>query len=87
MGRHGGGAFSVDPSKVDRSAAYASVGKQTCGCCWTCTRCEIQLAYVIGVEPVSVRVKHSGPQHWLSLKLHIESAMHLILGPVQFLGI
>ena len=63
MGRHGGGAFSgKDPSKVDRSAAYASrwAAKHVVAA-GLAERCEIQLAYVIGVaEPVSVRVETFG---------------------------
>jgi len=58
MGRHGGGAFSgKDPSKVDRSAAYASrwVAKHVVGAGYA-DRCEIQVAYAIGIaEPVSIR--------------------------------
>ncbi len=58
MGRHGGGAFSgKDPSKVDRSAAYAArwVAK-TIVAADLADRCEVQLAYAIGVaHPVSVR--------------------------------
>ena len=63
MGRHGGGAFSgKDPSKVDRSAAYAArwAAKHVVAS-GLADRCEIQLAYVIGVaEPVSVRVETIG---------------------------
>jgi len=63
MGRHGGGAFSgKDPSKVDRSAAYASrwAAKHVVAA-GLAKRCEIQLAYAIGVaEPVSVRVNTFG---------------------------
>ena len=63
MGRHGGGAFSgKDPSKVDRSAAYASrwAAKHVVAA-GLAERCEIQLAYVIGVaEPISVRVETFG---------------------------
>ena len=63
MGRHGGGAFSgKDPSKVDRSAAYASrwAAKHVVAA-GLASRCESQLAYVIGVaEPVSVRVETFG---------------------------
>ena len=59
MGRHGGGAFSgKDPSKVDRSAAYAArhVAKNVVAA-GLASRCEVQLAYAIGVaEPVSVSV-------------------------------
>ena len=63
MGRHGGGAFSgKDPSKVDRSAAYAArwAAKHVVAS-GIADRCEIQLAYVIGIaEPVSVRVESFG---------------------------
>ncbi len=63
MGRHGGGAFSgKDPSKVDRSAAYASryVAKNLVAA-GVAERCEVQLAYAIGVaEPVSIRVDTFG---------------------------
>lgn len=63
MGRHGGGAFSgKDPSKVDRSAAYASrwAAKHVVAA-GLASKCEIQLAYVIGVaQPVSVRVETFG---------------------------
>jgi S-adenosylmethionine synthetase len=63
MGRHGGGAFSgKDPSKVDRSAAYAArwVAKNLVKA-GLATRCEVQVAYAIGVaEPVSIRVDTFG---------------------------
>jgi S-adenosylmethionine synthetase len=63
MGRHGGGAFSgKDPSKVDRSAAYASrwAAKHVVAS-GMAKRCEIQLAYAIGVsKPVSVYVNTMG---------------------------
>ncbi|MBF0239637.1 MAG: methionine adenosyltransferase [SAR324 cluster bacterium] len=63
MGRHGGGAFSgKDPSKVDRSAAYAAryVAKNVVAA-GLAERCEVQLAYAIGVaEPVSVSVNTFG---------------------------
>ena len=63
MGRHGGGAFSgKDPSKVDRSAAYAAryVAKNVVAA-GLADRCEIQLAYAIGVaRPVSVFVETFG---------------------------
>ena len=59
MGRHGGGAFSgKDPSKVDRSAAYACryIAKNIVAA-GLAEKCEIQLAYAIGVaEPVSVNI-------------------------------
>ena len=63
MGRHGGGAFSgKDPSKVDRSAAYMAryVAKNIVAA-GLCDRCEVELAYAIGVPfPVSVMVETFG---------------------------
>jgi S-adenosylmethionine synthetase len=62
-GRHGGGAFSgKDPTKVDRSGAYAArwIAKNLVAA-GLATRCEVQLAYAIGVaEPVSVMVDTFG---------------------------
>ena len=62
-GRHGGGAFSgKDPTKVDRSAAYMArhVAKNIVAS-GLADRCEVQLAYAIGVsEPVSVHVDTEG---------------------------
>jgi S-adenosylmethionine synthetase len=62
-GRHGGGAFSgKDPTKVDRSAAYMAryVAKNIVAS-GLADRCEVQLAYAIGVtDPVSVRVDTEG---------------------------
>ena len=63
MGRHGGGAFSgKDPSKVDRSAAYMGryVAKNLVAA-GLCDRCEVQVAYAIGVaQPVSINVNSFG---------------------------
>jgi S-adenosylmethionine synthetase len=63
MGRHGGGAFSgKDPSKVDRSAAYAArwVAKNIVAA-KLARRCEVQVAYAIGVaKPLSLRVDTYG---------------------------
>ncbi len=63
MGRHGGGAFSgKDPTKVDRSAAYAArwVAKNIVAA-GLAHKCEVQLAYAIGVpEPVSIMVDTKG---------------------------
>src|SRR5450755_636297 len=63
MGRHGGGAFSgKDPTKVDRSACYMAryIAKNLVAS-GLASRCEVQLAYAIGVaEPVSVRVDTFG---------------------------
>ena len=65
MGRHGGGAFSgKDPSKVDRSAAYAArwVAKNVVAA-GAATRCEVQVAYAIGVaQPVSIMVETFGTE-------------------------
>jgi S-adenosylmethionine synthetase len=63
MGRHGGGAFSgKDPTKVDRSACYMAryIAKNLVAAGYA-SRCEVQLAYAIGVaEPVSVNVNTFG---------------------------
>ena len=63
MGRHGGGAFSgKDPTKVDRSAAYAAryVAKNIVAA-KLAKKCEVQLAYAIGVaKPVSINVNTFG---------------------------
>jgi len=65
MARHGGGAFSgKDPSKVDRSAAYAArwVAKNVVAA-GAASRCEVQVAYAIGVaHPVSVLVETFGTE-------------------------
>ena len=66
MARHGGGAFSgKDPSKVDRSAAYAArwVAKNIVAA-GLANRVEVQVAYAIGVaHPVSVMVETFGTEH------------------------
>ncbi|MEZ5965187.1 MAG: methionine adenosyltransferase [Planctomycetota bacterium] len=66
MGRHGGGAFSgKDSSKVDRSAAYAArwVAKNVVAA-GLADRCEVQVAYAIGVaQPVSIRCDTFGTGH------------------------
>lgn len=63
MGRHGGGAFSgKDPTKVDRSAAYAArwVAKNVVAA-GLAQKCEVQLAYAIGVaKPLSIMVDTFG---------------------------
>ena len=65
MARHGGGAFSgKDPSKVDRSAAYAAryVAKNIVAA-GLADRCEIQVSYAIGVaKPTSIRIKTFGTE-------------------------
>ena len=66
MGRHGGGAFSgKDPSKVDRSGAYATrwVAKHVVAS-GAADRCELQVAYAIGMaRPMSVLVETFGTNH------------------------
>jgi len=66
MGRHGGGAFSgKDPSKVDRSAAYAArwVAKNVVAA-GAAERCELQVAYAIGMaRPLSIHVNTFGTNH------------------------
>lgn len=66
--RHGGGAFSgKDPSKVDRSAAYAAryVAKNIVAA-GMADRCEIQLSYAIGVaDPTSIMVETFGTEKYL----------------------
>jgi S-adenosylmethionine synthetase len=65
MARHGGGAFSgKDPSKVDRSAAYAArwVAKNVVAA-GAADRCEVQVAYAIGVaQPISIMVETFGTE-------------------------
>ena len=65
MARHGGGAFSgKDPSKVDRSAAYAArwVAKNVVAA-GAASRCEVQVAYAIGVaHPISILVETFGTE-------------------------
>ena len=65
MARHGGGAFSgKDPSKVDRSAAYAArwVAKNVVAS-GAAKRCEVQVAYAIGVaQPISILVETFGTE-------------------------
>jgi S-adenosylmethionine synthetase len=72
MGRHGGGAFSgKDPTKVDRSAAYAArwVAKNVVAA-GLADRCEVQVAYAIGVaEPLSINVETFGTSEYTSEQL------------------
>jgi S-adenosylmethionine synthetase len=66
FGRHGGGAFSgKDPSKVDRSGAYAArYAAKNVVAAGLADRCEVQIAYAIGVaRPVSVMVECFGTEH------------------------
>jgi len=84
MGRHGGGAFSgKDPSKVDRSACYAArwVAKNLVAS-GLCDRCEVQVAYAIGVaEPVSITVDSFGTGKVSDAKLTSLVRKHFDLKP------
>jgi S-adenosylmethionine synthetase len=84
MARHGGGAFSgKDPSKVDRSAAYAGryVAKNVVAA-GLAARCEIQLAYAIGIaKPVSIHVDTFGTGAIPDAKIAELVAKHFDLRP------
>jgi len=84
MARHGGGAFSgKDPSKVDRSAAYAAryVAKNVVAA-GLATRCEIQVSYAIGVaEPTSITVQTFGTAKIAEEKLEKIVRAHFDLRP------
>jgi S-adenosylmethionine synthetase len=85
MARHGGGAFSgKDPSKVDRSAAYAGryVAKNIVAA-GLADRCEIQVSYAIGVaEPTSISVETFGTGKIPQEKLELLVREHFDLRPV-----
>ena len=87
-GRHGGGAFSgKDPSKVDRSAAYAAryVAKNIVSA-GLADKCEVQLSYSIGVaEPVSVRVDTFGTGKIAEDKISELVRKHFPLKPAQII--
>ncbi|MBJ7353572.1 MAG: methionine adenosyltransferase [Thermoleophilaceae bacterium] len=87
MGRHGGGAFSgKDPSKVDRSAAYAAryVAKNIVAA-GLAERAEVQVAYAIGkAEPVSISVETFGTETIGRGKLHDLIVEHFDLRPGAF---
>jgi S-adenosylmethionine synthetase len=87
MARHGGGAFSgKDPSKVDRSAAYAAryVAKNVVAA-GLADRCEVQVAYAIGVaHPVSVMVETFGTEHIGRSKIADLVQEHFDLRPGAF---
>jgi S-adenosylmethionine synthetase len=88
MGRHGGGAFSgKDPSKVDRSAAYAAryVAKNIVAA-KLAKRCEVQLAYAIGYpEPVSVNVNTFGTGKISDHKFEALIRKHFDLKPASII--
>ena len=87
MARHGGGAFSgKDPSKVDRSAAYAArwVAKNIVAA-GLADRCEVQVAYAIGVaHPVSVMVETFGTEKVASTRIAELVDEHFDLRPGAF---
>jgi S-adenosylmethionine synthetase len=87
MARHGGGAFSgKDPSKVDRSAAYAAryVAKNVVAA-GLAERCEVQVAYAIGVaHPVSVMVETFGTEQIERSKIAALVNEHFDLRPGAF---
>jgi len=87
MARHGGGAFSgKDPSKVDRSAAYAArhVAKNVVAA-GLADRCELQVAYAIGVaHPVSVMVECFGTERIAVSKISELIGEHFDLRPGAF---
>ena len=84
MARHGGGAFSgKDPTKVDRSAAYAArYAAKNIVAAGLADRCEIQLAYAIGVaRPVSIFVKTFGTGKIAEEKIAELVGKHFDLSP------
>jgi len=85
--RHGGGAFSgKDPSKVDRSAAYAArhVAKNVVAA-GLAERCEVQVAYAIGVaHPVSVMIETFGTEKIARARLAVLVDEHFDLRPGAF---
>jgi S-adenosylmethionine synthetase len=87
MARHGGGAFSgKDPSKVDRSAAYAAryVAKNVVAA-GLADRAEVQVAYAIGVaHPVSVMVETFGTEHVARARIAELISEHFDLRPGAF---
>lgn len=88
MGRHGGGAFSgKDPTKVDRSAAYAArhVAKNIVAA-GLAERCEIELAYAIGVaHPVSIFVETFGTGKLPDAKIAELVVKHFDLRPTAII--
>ena len=93
MARHGGGAFSgKDPTKVDRSAAYmARHVAKTIVASGIAEKCEVQLAYAIGVaEPVSVRVDTFGTSKVAETNIENAVTENFNLTPngiIEFLGL
>jgi S-adenosylmethionine synthetase len=90
VGRHGGGAFSgKDPSKVDRSAAYAAryIAKNIVKA-GLAEKCEVQLAYAIGVaEPVSIHVDSFGTNKVPTEKISELVRKHFPLKPADIIRV
>ena len=84
MARHGGGAFSgKDPSKVDRSAAYAGryVAKNIVAA-GLATKCEIQISYAIGIaEPTSICINTFGTNMIAEDRIEELVTLHFDLRP------
>lgn len=88
MGRHGGGCFSgKDPSKVDRSAAYyARYAAKNVVAAELADKCELQVAYAIGVaEPVSIHVNSFGTGKLDDEKLAKIVAKHFDFRPAEII--
>lgn len=89
MARHGGGAFSgKDPSKVDRSAAYAArwIAKNLVAC-KLADRCEIQVSYAIGrAQPVSIMVNTDNTGRLSNQELEQCIRAHFDLSPSGIIG-
>ena len=89
MARHGGGAFSgKDPSKVDRSAAYAGrYAAKNIVAAGLAERCEIQISYAIGVaEPTSIRIDTFGTGKVPDERLALLVREHFDLRPRQLIA-
>ena len=89
MARHGGGAFSgKDPSKVDRSAAYAGrYAAKNIVAAGLAERCEIQISYAIGVaEPTSIRIDTFGTGKVPDERLALLVQAHFDLRPRQLIA-
>jgi len=89
MARHGGGAFSgKDPTKVDRSGAYAARhAAKNMVAAGLATRLEVQIAYAIGVaRPVSIRVESFGTSALSNATLEELVANHFDLRPAAIIN-
>jgi S-adenosylmethionine synthetase len=88
MGRHGGGAFSgKDPSKVDRSGAYAAryLAKNIVAA-KAAKKCEVQISYAIGVaEPVSIHINTFGTGQISDSEIESKIREHMDLRPAKII--